>query len=141
MIEEVINRLMALVPDTLSSVEPAEELEALAKGVAPRNGATFVLPFQDRPEPNSLATGGVEQRIEVLLLVAFVIRRQGDAKGGKRAGSFDTFKDAIEGRLFGWTPSEDNDPFELAAARSAPFGNGVTAYVQTWRTSRYLHTT
>ena len=123
----------------LTSVGVAEDLELIPKGTAPQNGAAFVLPFQDRPEPNAYVTGALSQRVEVLFLVAFVIRRAGDALGASRAGSFDTFKAAIETALAGWTPDDDVfDPFELAAGRSAVLGNGATIYVQTWRTARYL---
>lgn len=137
MIGAVIDRLSSAT-DCLASIQPAEDLEALSRGVAPHNGATYVLPFQDRPEPNVYGAGGFSQRIEVQILVAFVLRHAGDAKGGKRIGSFDRFKDAIEGALAGWSPSEHSDPFELAAGRAASMANGVTIYVQTWRTSRYL---
>lgn len=138
MIEAIITRLEERATE-LTSVSPAEALELIAKGTAPRNGAAFVLPFQDRPEPNPYATGDFSQRVEVLFLVVFVIRRQDDAKGSKRAGSFDLFKTSIEGALAGWSPDDANsDPCELAAGRSAPLGNGVTVYVQTWRTSRYI---
>lgn len=138
MIAEIVARLEDKAP-SLTSVGVAEDLEAMGKGTAPKNGAAFVLPFQDRPDGNSLFTGAFSQRVEVLFLVAFIIRRADDAKGSARAGSFDLFKDEIEAALAGWSPDDQkNDPFELAAGRSASMGNGVTVYVQTWRTSRYI---
>lgn len=138
MIAEIVSRLKTKAP-SLSSVGVAEDLEAVARGVAPKNGAAFVLPFQERGGENDYSTGIFSQRVEVLFLVAFVIRRQDDAKGAQRVGSFDLFRGEIEAALAGWTPDEEeNDLFELAAARAAPMGNGVTAYVQTWRTSRYI---
>lgn len=138
MIAAIIERLEAEAGGVLGKVRPAEDLEGLGKGTAPNNGDTFVLPFQDRPQPNEYAMGIVSQMVEVLFLVAFVIRRHDDAKGGRRAGSFDAFRDAIEGALIGWSPSGENAPCELAAGRSASLGNGVTIYVQTWRTDRLL---
>lgn len=141
MIGAIVERLEAMAP-ALTSIGVAEDLEALSRGTAPKNGAAFVLPFQDRPSENAYMSGGFSQRIEVLLLVAFVIRRSDDAKGAQRAGSFDLFKGEIESALAGWSPDPDNhDLFELAAGRSASLGNGVTVYVQTWRTSRYLRAT
>nr|WP_292835651.1 hypothetical protein [Mesorhizobium sp.] len=138
MIAEVMARLEAKAP-SLTSIGAAEDLEAISRGTAPANGAAFVLPFQDRPSPNEYMTGGFSQRVEVLLLVAFVLRRADDARGAQRAGSFDLFKGEIEAALAGWAPDpEKNDEFELAAGRSASMGNGVTVYVQTWRTSRYI---
>lgn len=137
MIAAIIDRLIAEAP-SLTSVKPAEDLEALGKGTAARNGDTFVVPFEDRPSANTLMAGGFRQRVVFLFLVAFVIRRQDDAKGARRVGSFDMFKDAIERALAGWQPSELSAPCELAAGRSAALGNGVTVYVQTWRTDRYI---
>jgi len=137
----VVDRLEAAAP-ALTSIGVAEDLEALGRGTAPKNGAAFVLPFQDRPAETDYMTGGFSQRIEVLLLVAFIIRRSDDARGAQRAGSFDLFKGEIEAALAGWSPnSEEYDLFELAAGRSASLGNGVTVYVQTWRTGRYLRAT
>lgn len=138
MIAAIVERLSERAMPPLTSVGVAEDLEALAAGTAPRNGACFVLPFQDRPEPNTLMSGAIRQRIEVLFLVAFVVRRHGDAKGAARAGSFDDLKAATEAALFGWEPGEGSDPCELAAGRSSAMGNGVTIYVQTWRTTRWL---
>ncbi len=141
MIAEIVSRLEAQAP-SLGKIGVAEDLEAISRGTAPRNGATFVLPYQERAEPNEYATGATSQHVEVLFLVAFVLRRSDDSKGAQRAGSFDQFKGEIEGALAGWTPdSADLDPFEFAAGRSASMGNGVTVYVQTWRTSRYIRVT
>lgn len=137
MIEAIVQRLQTTAQQ-LSSVGVAEDLEAIAKGVAPKNGATFVLPFSDRPEPNAYGTGAFSQRVEVQFLVAFVVRRQDDVSGAKRVGNFTTLRNDIEGAIAGWAPGEENDLCELAAGRSASLGNGVTVYVQTWRTSRYI---
>lgn len=138
MIEAIINHLVAEC-QSLTSVKPAEDLEALGKGTAPKNGDTFVLPYRDVPTDNTLMSGGFRQQIDFLFLVAFVIRRHDDAKGGKRAGSYDTFKGEIETALFGWSPGEENAPCELAGGQSSSLGNGATIYVQTWKTDRYLN--
>lgn len=137
MIEAIVQRLQAEAPQ-LSSVGVAEDLEAIAKGVAPKNGATFVLPFSDRAEPNAYGMGAFSQRVEVQFLVAFVVRQQDDVSGAKRVGNFDALRLAIEGAIAGWAPEAENDLCELAAGRSASLGNGVTVYVQTWRTTRYI---
>lgn len=140
MIAATIARLQAECP-SLPSVSSAEELDALDKGTAPRNGATFVIPFAEEADESPLMSGAVRQRVEVRILVAFVIRRHDDAKGGKRAASFDTIKSEIETALIGWLPADASDPFELVSGRGAPRGNGVSIYAQTWKTSRYLRST
>jgi hypothetical protein len=137
LIQATIDRLIAECP-SLPSVSSAEELDALDRGTAPKHGATFVIPFAEEAEENALATGGTRQRVETRILVAFLVRRHDDAKGGKRAADFDGLKAEIEAALAGWTPAGASDPYELVSARGAPRGNGVTIYVQTWKTARYL---
>lgn len=137
MIEATIARLRATAMPPLTSVDGVEALEALGKGTSPRHGATFVAPFDERAEPNTL-TNGFRQRVDVTFLVAVVLRIADDAKGSKRVTSADLFRESIEGALAGWTPSEFSIPYELVAARAAPQSNGVTWYVQTWRTDRRI---
>lgn len=137
MINEVIARLKSNAVE-LADVLPAEELEALSKGTAPKHGTAFVIPYREQGEPNEYSTGIFRQRVLVQLLVAFVIRRHDDAKGGKRVADFDTLKGSIEDALAGWSTDPGNDLFELVAAQAAPLGNGVSVYVQTWQTSRQL---
>ncbi|WP_457587290.1 phage tail terminator protein [Ensifer canadensis] len=137
MINAVIARLKAQAVE-LADVLPAEELDALSKGTAPKHGTAFVIPYREQAEQNEYGTGIFRQRVLVQILVAFVIRRHDDAKGGKRATDFDTLKDSIEGALAGWAIEPSNDLFELVAGQAAPLGNGVSVYVQTWQTSRQL---
>lgn len=137
MIQAIIDRLMAATT-SFSAILPAEELEALGKGVAPRSGTAFVLPYREQAEANEYATGTFRQRVLTQILVAFVVRRHDDAKGGKKVATFDTFKGEIEAALAGWSITAEDDPFELVSGRSAPLGNNVTVYVQTWQTSRTL---
>lgn len=137
MIQETIDRLKTQAP-SLVDVFPAEDIDALSRGTAPRSGTAFVLPYREQGEPNEFGMGTFRQRVAVQLLIAFVIRRHDDAKGGRKATIFDTIKSEIEAAIAGWSTDPENDPFELVAAQAAPIGNGVTAYVQTWQTSRYL---
>lgn len=137
MITEIIERLKAEAP-ALVAVLPAEDIDALSKGTSPKSGTAFVLPYREQAEPNELATGTFRQLIAVQFLVAFVIRRHDDAKGGKKVSLFDEIKASIEKALAGWAIDPSDAPCELVAAQAAPLGNGVTAYVQTWQTSRYL---
>ena len=139
MIAATIARLKAAAPD-LADVLPLEDLDAIGKGVAPRHGTVFVIPYREQAEPNELATGGFEQLVHVQILVAMIIRRHDDAKGSKRVLDFDAMKNTVEQALAGWSIDPRGDLFELVAAQAAPLGNGASAYVQTWQTSRYLET-
>lgn len=137
MIQEVIDRLKAAAP-SLTAVLPAEDIDALSKGTAPKNGVVFVLPFRERAEDNRIATGKFRQLVHVQLLTALVIRRHDDAKGGERAKTFDALKHEIETALAGWSPHPRSNLFELVAGQAASLGNGVSVFVQTWQTTRYL---
>ncbi|KGE01001.1 hypothetical protein [Rhizobium sp. YS-1r] len=139
MIQDVIDRLKAMAP-SLSDVSAAEDLAALAEGTAPKSGATFVIPYRELGSPNSRASGGFRQEVGVQILVAFVVRRHDDSKGGKRVSQFDTYSGEIEAALAGWATEPGNELFWLAAGKSAPLGrgNGATVYVQTWQTSRFI---
>ena len=137
MIQAVIDRLTATTT-VFSAILPAEELDALSRGVAPKSGTVFVLPYRERAEPNEHATGVFRQPVAVQILVAFVVRRHDDAKGGKRAASFDSFKSEIEQSLAGWAIAPEDEPFELVSGQIGSLGNGATIYVQTWQTSRTL---
>ncbi|WP_421579126.1 phage tail terminator protein [Shinella sp. M31] len=139
MIQAIIDRLKAGAP-TLVAVLPAEDIDALSKGTAPRSATAFVLPYREQAEPNEQMSGAFRQIIAVQFLVAFIIRRHDDAQGGAKVAIFDTVKAEIEQALAGWSFVPEAEPCELVAAQAAPLGNGVTAYVQTWQTSRYLET-
>lgn len=137
MISEIVARLEALCP-SLASVGSAEDIDALTKGTAPKSGATFVVPFTEQAEDNALGMGGFRQLVEVRTLIAFVVRRHDDARGGKRAAAYDQLKGEIEAALAGWEVTPDSGPFELVSSRGQPLGNGVTIHVQTWKNQRYL---
>jgi len=137
MIGAVVQRLMAAAP-ALAEVHVAEDVEALSKGVAASHGTAFVIPYRERARPNTRATGGHLQTVQTQVLVAFVVRHHNDTRGAERAAMFDGFKRSIEGALAGWVPEECEDPFELVAGESSTLGTGVSIYVQTWETTRFL---
>lgn len=137
MINEVIDRLKT-VATALADVRPAEELEAVSKGTAPKHGTVFVVPYREQAEPNEIGMGGFRQLVAVQILVVIVIRRHDDVQGGKRVADFDGLKASVESALAGWSVSPEDELFELVSAQGTALGNGVTVYVQTWQTSRYL---
>jgi hypothetical protein len=137
LINEVVARLKSHAT-ALTDVLIAEDLDAISKGVAPKHGTTFVLPYREKGEPNELGTGGFRQFVAVQLLIVFILRKHDDAKGGKKAADYDALKSSIEDAMAGWATDPRNELFEMVAGQATPLGNGVTAYVQTWQTSRYL---
>lgn len=138
-ITDTIAHLRATAMPPLMKVDGAAELETLAAGTAPQHGHAFVAPFEERGSANTLATGGFRQLVDVTLLVAVVLRASDDPRGARRIDAADELRIAIESALAGWSPDEQAHlPFEFVAARSAPQKNGVTWYVQTWRTNRWI---
>ncbi|WP_299165797.1 hypothetical protein [uncultured Tateyamaria sp.] len=122
----------------LDSVEIVESVEQMADATGRATGAAFVVPFRERAKANSRTTGGHLQEVTVQYLVAFLVRNYADDTGAARVSQFDRFKTDIEAALAGWQPDEANDPFELVTGESTGLGNGVSLYVQTWETSRFL---
>ena len=139
MIGAVIQRLRDTAMPPLTSVEGAEELEALAKGTAPKSGAAFVIPFREQGNEPEVISGGYRQHVEATLLVAVVLRKAADARGSGRLTEVDAVRDALEAALAGWTPDPAaHRPLALVGTEPSPQANGVTWYVQTWATDRWI---
>lgn len=136
MISKIVARLEEKTT-SFKAIRPAEDVDALSKGTAPQDGAVFVLPYREQALPSELM-GVFRQIVAVQFLTAFFIRRHDDAKGGKKASAFDTYKAEIEAALAGWEPDFLDGPVQLVAGQAAPLGNGTTVYVSTWETRRYL---
>ncbi|MBW8283323.1 MAG: hypothetical protein K0M55_06955 [Rhizobium sp.] len=137
MLSVIVDRLEAN-PGTLTEIQVAEDLDAVVDGTAPDSGTAFVVPFREIAKPNTRMTGAHLQRVDVQFLVAFVVRYHDDAAGAERAAMFDGLKTSAEAALAGWQPSPEGDPCSLVGSETNPLGNGVTLYVQTWQTSRYI---
>lgn len=137
MLSAIVDRLEAN-SGTLTEIQVAEDLDAVVAATAPDSGTAFVVPFREIAKPNTRMTGAHLQRVDVQFLVAFVVRYHDDAAGAERAAMFDGLKTSAETALAGWQPSPEGDPCSLVGGETNPLGNGVTVYVQTWQTSRYL---
>ena len=60
------------------------------------------------------------------------------ALGAERAKAFDALKGTVEAALTGWEPDPDAEPCSLVAGESSPVTTGVSIYIQTWETARFL---
>lgn len=136
LLDLVKERLEALAP-ALTSVEVIEDIEAIAKGTPAGSGAAFVAPYRERGTANELATG-FRQLIWVEFLVAFQIRIADDSKGTARVAAFRAIKGEIETALAGWQPTPEAAPISLIGGQGGRLTTGVSTYVQTWETTRYL---
>ena len=95
------------------------------------------MPWRERAEPQPLMTGGFRQRVTFEFATGLVIRHSDDRMGAERAAQFDALKGGIEAVLAGWEPPL-SEPCELIGGESSPITTGVSIYVQTWATARFL---
>ena len=58
--------------------------------------------------------------------------------GAERAVQFDAHLARLEAALAGWEPPGTISPCELVEGESSPIEKGVSIYVQTWETARFL---
>ncbi len=136
LLDLVKERLETLAP-ALTSVEVIEDIEAIAKGTPAASGAAFVAPYRERGGDNQLATG-FRQLVWVEFLVAFQIRIADDSKGTARVAAFRTIKGEIEKALAGWQSTPEAEPVSLIGGQGGRLTTGVSTYVQTWETTRFL---
>lgn len=138
MLQLIMDRLTAMASG-LTEVLIAEDIDAMAaRAGTVESGAVIVMPHQEAAEPNALATGGHRQLVRTQFLTGIVIRHYDDAMGADRAAAFDSYKTAVEVALTGWEPPGFAEPCNLVAGESSPVTAGVSIYVQTWQTARFL---
>lgn len=122
-----------------NAVELAEDLDIVGNMIGRvEDAAVIVMPYRERAESQSLATGGFRQRIGVQFLTVIVLREYDHGMGGDRATRFDTLKHQLEQQLAGWEPPGCIHPCELVDGESSAFDRGVSFYVHTWQTARFL---
>lgn len=139
MLADIHDRLKQALPQPpFTGVEIAEDIDALGERAGlVDSGTVIVMPWRERAGEQSLMTGGFRQRVEMQFLTGIVVRHYDHLMGGDRAVQFDTLKGAVETALAGWEPPEA-EPCELIGGESSPVEKGVSIYVQTWATARFL---
>ncbi len=140
MFEAIVTRLRDQLPqaDTpaVILVEDIDELANYAGQV--ESGSVIVVPFRERASAQSLSTGGHRQRVAMQFIAGVVIRHYDAFLGAERAGQFDGHLRRLEAALAGWEPPGAISPCELVDGESSPIEKGVSIYVQTWETARFL---
>ena len=140
MFADIVARLRAelpsdVVPDVVL-VEDIDELANYAGQVA--SGTVIVVPYRERATGQSLSTGHHRQRIAMQFMAGVVIRQYDAFLGAERAAQFDAHLRRLEAALAGWEPPGAISPCELVDGESSPIEKGVSIYVQTWETARFL---
>lgn len=138
MLADIHDRLKMGGTVTFTGVEIAEDIDAFTERAGlVDSGSVIVMPWRERAGDQMLATGGHRQRVETQFAVGIVIRHYDGLMGGDRAVQFDAYKAAVEQLLAGWCPP-GAEPCELIGGESSPVTTGVSIYVQTWATFRFL---
>lgn len=116
-----------------------EDIDKLVdRGGVLESGSVVVVPYRERATENRLASGGFRQRVAVQFLTGIIIREYDAAMGEDRALQFDAHKARLEAALAGWTPPAAEDACEMVGGESSPIEVGVSIYIHTWETSRFL---
>lgn len=140
MLTAVLAHLTARLTDPRwTGIHVAEDIDALA-GLAGQieSGSAIIMPWRERADPNMLITGGFRQLISVQFLTGIVLRDYDQFLGGERAAAFDAHKADVEAALAGVELPGFEAPCELVGGESSPVSRGVSIYVHTWETSRFL---
>lgn len=140
MLASILSRLRAELPrDLTPAVELVEDIDKLADraGILD-SGAVVVVPYRGRANPNSLAAGGFRQRVSMQFMTGIIIRDYDQMLGEERALQFDGHVARLEAALAGWQPPGCVDLCQLVDEEGSPLTTGVSIYVHTWETARFL---
>lgn len=140
MYADIITRLRDQLPEAETPqvilVEDIDQLADYAGQVD--SGSVIVLPFRERAAQNSLSTNHHRQRVAMQFMTGVVIRYYDEFLGAERAVQFDAHLRRLEAALAGWEPPGAISPCDLVDGESSPVETGVSIYVQTWETARFL---
>lgn len=111
MIEAIRERLAAMDPPLLRTIDTAAEYAALeAPPPAARCPAAYVIELADEATANGLATGGTRQRLTERLGIVLVVASLRDGRGAAASAALRTVRQAVRAQLIGWPPGPDHDP-------------------------------
>lgn len=140
MFADIVTRLRDQLPTAETpAVILVEDIDQLADYAGQvDSGSVIVVPFRERASAQSLATGHHRQRVVMQFMTGVVIRYYDEFLGAERAVQFDAHLRRLEVALAGWEPPGAISPCELVEGESSPIDTGVSIYVQTWETARFL---
>ena len=140
MLAGILAHLRDTLPtDQTPAVELVEDIDLMADraGILD-SGSVVVMPYRGRANANSLATGGLRQRVAMQFMTGIIIRNYDQMLGEERALQFDGHVARLEAALAGWMPPGCVDLCQLVDEESSPLTTGVSIYVHTWETARFL---
>lgn len=140
MLAGILEHLRTVLPSTETpEVVLVEDIDKLVdEGGVLESGSVVVVPYRERATENPLISGGFRQAVDVQFMTGIIIREYDQAMGETRVRLFDAHKIRLETALAGWTPPGCESQCQLTDAESSPLEKGVSIYVHTWQTSRFL---
>lgn len=140
MLQSIQSHLQAeLDPSRWVAVEICEDIDLFRERAGMvDSGTALILPWNESAAAQSLSTGGFRQLVTTRFAIGMVLRFYSQMMGAERATRFDTMKSDVETALAGWEPEGCIAGCELVGGESSPVTTGVSIYVQTWATARFL---
>lgn len=116
MIEAIRDRLAAMDPPVLRTIDSAAEYAALeAPPPAARCPAAYVVELADEAAANALATGGVRQRLTERVGVILVVASLRDARGAAASAALRPLRHAVRAQLLAFQPTAEHDPLHYVS--------------------------
>jgi hypothetical protein len=142
-LSDVETRLTSWAGSPLKAIGKAGDIDTAMKQSrgAPVTPAAFVVPIGDTAQPNRLATIAVSQMVTMTFGVVLAVRDVSDAKGGKATATLEDVRDAVRGRLVGWSPSPADDLVELVSGGLVVLIAGTVWWLERYRTGFQLRVT
>lgn len=116
MIEAIRERLAAMDPPLLRTIDTAAEYAALeAPPPAARCPAAYVIELADEAGANAIATGGVRQRLTERLGIILVVASLRDGRGAAAAAALRPLRQAVRAQLLAFQPDHQHDPLHYVS--------------------------
>lgn len=130
LVDQVIARLVVLVPDLGTRIEGAAELTALVTSGALPNvtPCAFVLPLGLRGGAASAVTGLFRQSVDEVVGVVLIVEAPGSDTGAPALPTIDALVNAVIAALCGWRPDAEIGVFQLARGALLQVSNGAVMY-------------
>ncbi|MBC9246740.1 hypothetical protein H4P12_08445 [Paracoccus sp. 11-3] len=141
MLQQLLDRLSGLLLPNgrWAAVEICEDLDVFTDRAGQvDSGTALIMPWNERADSQAFLTGGFRQHIVSQFAIGMVVREYDHMLGADRALRFDAMKSDIEAALAGWEPEGFSQGCELVGGESSPVATGVSIFVQTWTTARFL---
>jgi hypothetical protein len=110
---------------------------ALSGAVPAQYPAAYVLPLDERAEPDALL-GAHDQRVRALVATEIMVRHAAEpAAGGPAHEELEDVRDQVRAALAGFVVAEGARPLDHVEGRMMSFEAGLVVWRDTWATEIY----